>query len=67
MKGFEVLGVEGAKLTVDSTKVDFSDFLVSDSGKIVLTNAQDNDTVTFEAGVSTDNNITMAPGTPFWI
>ena len=60
VKGFEVLGVEGAKLTVDSTKVDFSDFLVSDSGKIVLTNAQDNDTVTFEAGVSTDNNITMA-------
>ena len=60
VKGFEVLGVEGATLTVDSTKVDFSDFLVSDSGKIVLTNAQDNDTVTFEAGVSTDNSITMA-------
>ena len=60
VKGFEVLGVEGATLTVDSTKVDFSDFLVSDSGKIVLTNAQDNDTVTFEAGASTDNSITMA-------
>lgn len=62
VKGFEVLGVTGSNiaLTVDSTKVDFSDFLVSDSGKIVLTNAQDNDTVTFEAGVSADNNITMA-------
>ena len=62
VKGFEVLGVTGSNiaLTVDSTKVDFSDFLVSDSGKIVLTNAQDNDTVTFEAGVSTDNSITMA-------
>ena len=62
VKGFEVLGVTGSNiaLTVDSTKVDFSDFLVSDSGKIVLTNAQDNDTVTFEAGVSTNNNITMA-------
>ena len=60
VKGFEVLGVEGATLTVDSTKVDFSDFLVSDSGKIVLTNAQDNDTVTFEAGASTNNSITMA-------
>ena len=62
VKGFEVLGVTGTNiaLKVDSTKVDFSDFLVSDSGKIVLTNAQDNDTVTFEAGVSTDNNITMA-------
>ena len=54
VKGFEVLGVTGSNiaLTVDSTKVDFSDFLVSDSGKIVLTNAQDNDTVTFEAGVA---------------
>ena len=62
VKGFEVLGVTGSNiaLTVDSTKVNFSDFLVSDSGKIVLTNAQDNDTVTFEAGTSTDNNITMA-------
>jgi len=60
VKGFEVLGVEGATLTVDSSLVNFDDFLVSDAGKIVLTNAQDNDTVTFEAGVSTDNNITMA-------
>ena len=60
VKGFEVLGVEGVKLSVDSSLVDFSDFLVSDAGKIVLTNAQDNDTVTFEAGVSTDNTITMA-------
>ena len=62
VKGFEVLGVTGSNiaLTVDSTKVNFSDFLVSDSGKIVLTNAQDNDTVTFEAGASTNNSITMA-------
>lgn len=60
VKGFEVLGVEGATLTVDSSLVNFDDFLVSDAGKIVLNNAQDNDTVTFEAGVSTDNNITMA-------
>ena len=60
VKGFEVLGVEGATLTVDSSLVNFDDFLVSDAGKIVLTNAQDNDTVTFEAGVSADNNITMA-------
>lgn len=60
VKGFEVLGVEGATLTVDSSLVNFDDFLVSDAGKIVLTNAQDNDTVTFEAGVSTDNKITMA-------
>ena len=60
VKGFEVLGVEDATLTVDSSLVNFDDFLVSDAGKIVLTNAQDNDTVTFEAGVSTDNTITMA-------
>ena len=60
VKGFEVLGVEGAKLSVDSSLVDFSDFLVSDAGSIAMTNAQDNDTVTFEAGVSTDNSITMA-------
>ena len=62
VKGFEVLGVTGSNiaLMVDSTKVNFSDFLVSDSGKIVLTNAQDNDTVTFEAGASTNNSITMA-------
>ena len=62
VKGFEVLGVtgNGIALTVDSTKVDFSDFLVSDSGKIVLTNAQDNDTVTFEAGTSAGNSIMMA-------
>ena len=60
VKGFEVLGVEGAKLSVDSSLVDFSDFLVSDAGNIAMTNAQDNDTVTFEAGVSTDNTITMA-------
>ena len=60
VKGFEVLGVEDAKLSVDSSLVDFSDFLVSDAGSIAMTNAQDNDTVTFEAGVSTDNSITMA-------
>ena len=60
--GFEVLGVtgNGVTLTVDSTKADFSDFLVSDSGQITLTNAQDNDTVTFGAGVSVSNSITMA-------
>lgn len=59
--GFEVLGVTGSvTLTVDSTKADFSDFLVSDSGQITLTNAQDNDTVTFGAGVSASNSITMA-------
>ena len=60
VKGFEVLGVEGAKLSVDSSLVDFSDFLVSDAGSIAMTNAQDNDTVTFEAGASTNNSITMA-------
>ena len=60
VKGFEVLGVEGATLTVDSSLVNFDDFLVSAAGSITMTNAQDNDTVTFEAGVSTNNNITMA-------
>ena len=60
VKGFEVLGVEGATLTVDSSLVNFDDFLVSAAGSITMTNAQDNDTVTFEAGVSMNNNITMA-------
>ena len=60
VKGFEVLGVEGATLTVDSSLVNFDDFLVSAAGSITMTNAQDNDTVTFEAGASTNNNITMA-------
>ena len=60
VKGFEVLGVEGATLTVDSSLVNFDDFLVSGSGSsIALTNAQDNDTVTFE-NTSTGNAITMA-------
>ena len=60
VKGFEVLGVEGATLTVDSSLVNFDDFLVSAAGSITMTNAQDNDTVTFEAGASTNNSITMA-------
>ena len=60
VKGFEVLGVKGATLTVDSSLVNFDDFLVSAAGSITMTNAQDNDTVTFEAGASTNNSITMA-------
>ena len=60
VKGFEVLGVEGATLTVDSSLVNFDDFLVSAAGSITMTNAQDNDTVTFEAGASRNNSITMA-------
>ena len=62
VKGFEVLGVTGAgnTLTVDSTRVDFADFLVDDTANIVLTNAQDNDTVTFGSGASTANTIGMA-------